>query len=138
MTQPYWNQPLSASYNWGSAGFQNLTDHAKQQQAAYAQAYPNSLFRVASIVATYSTSAQKQNYVNGAVPQDQAQYASGAVVGAATRFYPAGNGEIGMITSPLQNAAQSSSTGANDWHTVEVMRQQGTMWIHDPAYVMNS
>jgi len=138
MASPYWNQPLPPQYNWGVHGFSNLASYAAQQPAAYAaSAQPNPL-RVAPIVATYATQQQRQNLITGALPVDRAQYGSGVVVGSATRYYPVGQGGIGMVTSLMQNAAQSSATGANNWHTVGVMRQGGTVWMHDPAYVMNS
>lgn len=138
MAYPYWAQPIPPQYDWGTASFQTLTNYAAQQPAAYAYANPDGSLRVAPIVATYSTLAQKRSCINGALPQDQAQYAGGAVVGAATRYFPAGNGGVGMVTSPMQTAAQASATGANEWHTVGVLRQGGSVWIHDPGYTIDS
>jgi hypothetical protein len=128
----YAAQPLQPPYDFSAGGFYSLTQYAAQQPAANTTAY-----RVAPIVATYPTAAQRMQAVNGALPQDRQQYQAGAVVGATTRYYPTGIGGVGMVTSPLQSAAQSSA-GSNDWHTVGVLRQGQTVWVHDPAYQMGS
>jgi hypothetical protein len=135
---PYWTQPLPPQYNWGTAGFLNLTNHAAQQPAIFAQTQPNETWRVAPVVATYTNAAQKQTYINGALPEDRAQYQGGVAISTASPYYPSTKGGIGMVTSPLQNASQVSETGVNDWHTVGFLRQQGTVWVHDPAYTMDS
>lgn len=135
MAAPYWTQPLPAQYGWAPTDYAALTQYAAQQPTAAAGLSP---LRVAPVVATYATLQQKQAAINGALPEDRAQYQDGVVVGSATRYYPAGLGGIGMVTSPLQNAAQASATGVNDWHTVGVLRQGGSVWIHDPAYTMDS
>lgn len=128
----YAAQPLQPPYNFGPGGFDGLTQYAAQQPAANTTSY-----RVAPVIATYATAAHRTQAINGALPYDQPQYQAGAVVGAATRYYPTGIGGVGLVTSPLQSAAQSSA-GANDWHTVGVLRQGQTAWVHDPAYQMGS
>lgn len=138
MASPYWNEPLPPQYSWGTSGFSNLTTYAAQQPAAYAaSAAPGSL-SIAPVVATYATAPQRQAMIAGALPEDQEQYKSGVVVGSATRYYPVRKGGIGMVTSLMQSAAQTSAVVVNDWHTVGVLRQGGTVWIHDPTYAMNS
>ena len=130
---PYAAQPLQAPYTFGPSGFHGLTQYAAQQPNLNTTTY-----RTAPIVATYATAAQRTQAINGALPQDLPHYQAGVVVGTATRYYPTGIGGVGMVTSPLQGAAQSSATGANDWHTVGVLRQGKTVWVHDPAYQMYS
>ncbi len=129
----YAAQPLQAPYDFGPSGFYGLTQYAVQQPGTNTTSY-----RVAPIVAAYPTAAHRSQAVSGALPLDQQQYQAGAVVGAATRYYPTTAGGVGMVTSPLQSAAQSSASGVNDWHTVGVLRQGQTVWVHDPAYQMHS
>ena len=129
----YASQPLQAPYNFGPAGFYNLGQYAAQQPAASTSSY-----RVAPVVATYPTATHRTQAIAGALPHDVQQFQAGVAVGSATRYYPSGIGGVGLVASPLQSAAQSSSTGANEWHTVGVLRQGPTIWVHDPAYQPNS
>jgi hypothetical protein len=126
---PWYNQPLPLQYDFGTSGFAALAAYANQQPLANASPY-----RVSPIVACYSTSVQRLNAIDSALPEDQPQYKAGCVVGSATRFYPSGTGGIGMVTSPYANAAISSATGSNEWHTVALLRHKDTVWIHNPAY----
>jgi hypothetical protein len=131
----YATQPLQAPYDFGPTGFYGLAQYVTGQPAASAG---STTYRVAPIVATYPTTTHRTQAINGALPQDQQQYQAGAVVGAATRYYPTGTGGIGIVVSPLQGATQSSAEGANSWHAVGVLRQGQTVWIHDPAYQTGS
>ena len=126
---PYTSQPLQAPYNFPPTGFYNLTQYANQQ----ANTNP-STYSVAPIVATYSTAVQRTQTIQSAHPLDLQQAQAGVTVGSATRYYPSTQGGVGMVTSPLQSAKST----ANDWHTVGVLRQGSTVWVHDPAYQMNS
>jgi hypothetical protein len=126
---PWYGQPLPPQYNYGVGGFAALTTYASQQPVTNTSAY-----RVAPIVACYSTPAQRLNAINGALPADRPQYEAGRAVGSATRFYPTTAGGVGMVTSPYDGAAASSATGTNEWHTVGMLRHRDTVWLHNPAY----
>jgi hypothetical protein len=126
---PWYAQPLPPQYDYGPGGFAALAAYASQQPGTNASPY-----RVAPIVACYSTPAQRLAAINGALPEDRPQYQAGRAVGSATRFYPTQAGGVGMVTSPYANAAMSSATAANEWHTVGLLRHGDTMWIHNPAY----
>ena len=134
---PYTADPLPQAYHFSPAGFVQLTQYAQGQHQYQNTNNPQGL-RVAPCVATYSTSTQRNTAINGALPDDVAQYQAGVVVGSATRYYPVTRGGVGMVASPYSNAAQSSAGVANEWHTVGVYRQGGTVWVHDPAYVNGS
>jgi hypothetical protein len=128
-TTPWYNQALPPQYDFDTGGFAALAAYANQQPSANTSAY-----HVAPIVACYSTITQRLNAIEGALPEDQPQYKAGRVVGSATRFYPTSTGGIGMVTSPYANAAISSATRSNEWHTVGLLRHKDTVWIHNPAY----
>jgi hypothetical protein len=129
----YTTQPLPDQYNFGPSGFQGFTAYVGAQPAQNQSPY-----RVCPIVATYPTLPQKNIAVNGALEPDRPQYAAGAVVGAATRYFPSGQGGTGIVVSPMSNAAAISQGAPNDWHAVGVHRHGQTVWIQDPQYVMGS
>lgn len=125
----YLTQPLPPPYNFGPYDFQALAQYAVQQPGTNQTTY-----EVCPIVASYRDQTQRNSFIARATPQDRAQYQAGRCVSTAANYYPATTGGIGMVTSPMQGAV---GTG-NDWHTVGVLRQNGTVWIYDPAYQMNS
>jgi hypothetical protein len=126
---PWYSQPLPQRYNYGTGGFTTLAAYANQQPATNVSPY-----RVAPIVACYSTPAQRRNAIDGALLADRLQYEAGYAVGSATHYYPTGVGGVGMVTSPYANAAVVSATGNNEWHTVGVLRHRDTVWVYNPAY----
>jgi hypothetical protein len=126
---PWYNQPLPPQYNYGIGGFATLAAYANQQLLMNTSPYC-----VAPIVACYSTPTQRLTAINGALPADRPQYEAGRTVGSATRFYPTSTGGVGMVASPYANAAVSSATANNEWHTVGVLRHGDTVWVHNPAY----
>lgn len=113
--------------------FARLAQYAAEQHSSNSSPY-----QVAPVVAAYATSKQRIDAISGALPEDRAQYQAGVVVGSATRFFPAKRGGVGMVTSPLQGAAEASATSGNDWHTVGLLRRGASIWIYDPAYRMGS
>lgn len=129
----YTTQPLEPQYTFAPGDFASLAQYAAQQPDTNTTPY-----RVAPILATYATAAQRTRAVTGALLQDRSQYEAGKVVGSTTRYYPYGIGGIGIVTSPMQSAAQASVGTYNDWHAVAVLRQGPTVWIYDPSYVIGS
>ena len=139
---PWYGRPLPDRYDFGPSGFAGLAGHVEQQAAATtaaaaaaaAVAHQPIPYRAAPFVACYGNQQQRAAAINGALPDDRPQYEAGRAVGSVTRHYPTRKGGVGMVASPYANAAVSSATGANDWHTVGVLRHDHTVWIHDPAY----
>ena len=129
----YINQPLQAPYIFGADGFHQLAQYAKQQASNNTSSYS-----VAPVVASYADAKAKNTAIKGALPEDQSQYQAGVTVSSAVIYYPVNRGGVGMVASSLQNAAQSSTTGQNEWHTVGILRRNKTVWVYDPAYQMNS
>ena len=134
----YINQPLQAPYIFETDGFYQLTQYAAQQNATQKNSNNPTNYRVAPVVASYSTAEVKAAAINGALPADLRQYQAGVTVSTAAAHYPVNRGGVGMVTSSLQSAAQSSATSLNDWHTVGILRHGRTVWVYDPAYKMDS
>ena len=126
---PWYSQPLPPQYDFGTDGFAALAEYVRQQPSANGSTYS-----VAPIVACYSNLKQRRIAIVGALPMDRPQYEAGRAVGSATGYYPAGTGGVGLITSPYANAAVSSTSASNEWHTVGILRHGDTVWIHNPAY----
>ena len=77
--------------------------------------------------------------INAAQPADRQQYEAGRAVSSATRYYPSTQGGVGIVASSFNNAVQAAASDAtNEWHTVGVLRQGPTVWIHDPGYAPGS
>jgi hypothetical protein len=130
----YIGQPLQAPYNFHpNTGFVPFVQYI-QGQAATANQSP---YKAAPIVVSYADAHAKQRYINSADPAALPTYQAGVTVSTATRYYPSRQGGVGVIVSPMDNAAQQQH-GANSWHAVGVLRQGQTMWIHDPAYQIGS
>jgi hypothetical protein len=118
---------------FGPGDFARLAQYTASQREANCSPY-----EVAPVVATYASQQQRIQAIEGALPEDRAQYQAGVVVGSATRFYPARRGGIGIVVSPLQNTAQVSADASNEWHAVGVLRHGASLWVYDPAYRMDS
>jgi hypothetical protein len=129
----YANQPLQAPYVFQINSFQPFTNYINGQ----ALNHNNSPYKACPVVASYASRPVRNHAIASAVPTDVDHYRAGVAVNTATRYYPSGQGGVGIVVSPLQNAAQAQ-TGLNNWHAVGVLRQGQTMWIHDPAYVTGS
>jgi hypothetical protein len=129
----YATQPLQAPYVFDPNSFAPFTGYIHGQ----ASNHNGSPYRACPVVATYSTGAVRNQAIATALPEAVPHYQAGVAVSSATRYYPSGQGGVGVVVSPMQNAA-GVQMGLNDWHAVGVLRQKQTMWIQDPAYVTGS
>ena len=129
----YAGQPLQAPYNFDPATMAPLASYIQTQAANH----NNSAYRACPIIATYATGQVRKQALATAAPEALPEYQAGMSVSSATRYFPTGQGGVGIVVSPMQNGA-GIQMGQNNWHAVGVLRQGTTLWIQDPAYITGS
>lgn len=124
------NEPLPEQYDFGTRDFLRLVAHIRLQ-SSYAN---RSGYTISPLIATYENQKQRKAVLTKAIRSDRAQCKAGAAISTTVKFYPSKTGGIGIICSPLY----SQDGHESEWHAVAMLRKRKTVWIFDPAYVMNS
>ena len=131
----YATQPPQPPYIFQVHQFKPFADYIKQQAEIHNATHQG--YRACPTIACYGSDAARRSAIKTAPPAALADYTAGRTAISVTRHFPSTVGGVGIVVSPLQNAAQAQQ-GLNSWHAVGVLRHGQTLWIQDPSYVQGT
>jgi hypothetical protein len=89
--------------------------------------------RIARAIATYKDKRHRDGHIASAPEEWKEQTAMGVTISSANRHWPATGRVVGLVCSPVSNAARASQ-GENCWHVVGLAREGATVWLYDTEH----